>query len=62
MTILHFDPTSQTGPEGYINYKLSGGDSNGGNGEGSGGGNGCSFVVWFIVILILIEILSKCSS
>lgn len=33
MNIAYFDPTSRSGPDGYINYKMSGGDSG-----GSGGG------------------------
>ena len=32
-SIIYFNPTSTSGPDGYINYKMSGGDRG-----GSGGG------------------------
>lgn len=34
-SIIYFNPTSTSGSDGYINYKMSGGDSG-----GSGGGTG----------------------
>ena len=40
-SIRHFNPTSTSGPDGYINYKMSGGDK-----LGSGGGSGCGFIGW----------------
>lgn len=60
MGITYFDPTRLSGPEGYINYKLSGGGS-GGNG-GGGRGPGCGMWVWVIIILfLLLEIIGKLS-
>lgn len=29
MGVIYFDPTSTSGPDGYINYKMSGGGSGG---------------------------------
>ncbi len=57
MSIIYFDPTSTSGPDGYINYKLSGGDS-GGSG-GGGRGSGCGILGWIIIILFVLEIISK---
>ena len=53
--INYFNPTSTSGPDGYINYKMSGGDS-GGSG---GGGTVCRFLGWILIILIVLEVISK---
>lgn len=53
-SITYFDPTSTSGPDGYINYKMSGGDSG-----GSGGGPGCGLFGWIIIILIVLEVIGK---
>lgn len=58
MSILLFDPTSTSGPDGYINYKMSGGGS-GGSGGNSGGG--CGIWLWIIIILFVLEIIGKLS-
>ncbi len=50
--IIYFDPTSKTGPDGYINYKMSGGDK-----LGSGGGPGCGGFGWFFIILFVLLLL-----
>lgn len=58
-SILRFDPTSTSGPDGYINYKLSGGGSG-----GSGGGgrtSGCGIWLWIIIILFVLELIGKLS-
>ena len=52
--ITYFNPTSTSGPDGYINYKMSGGDSG-----GSGGGPGCGFLGWILIILIVLEVIGK---
>lgn len=52
--INYFNPTSTSGPDGYINYKMSGGDSG-----GSGGGTVCRFLGWILIILIVLEVISK---
>ena len=44
--IAYFDPTSTNGSDGYINYKMSGGDK-----LGSGGGPGCGFLGWVFMAL-----------
>lgn len=56
MNIAYFDPTSRSGPDGYINYKMSGGDSG-----GSGGGPGCGIWLWIFIILAVLEIIGKLS-
>lgn len=57
--ILYFDPTSTSGPDGYINYKLSSGGS-GGSGDG-GRGPGCGIWLWIIIILFILELIGKLS-
>ena len=52
--INYFNPTSTSGSDGYINYKMSGGDSG-----GSGGGTACRFLGWILIILIVLEVISK---
>lgn len=59
MSIVYFDPTSRSGPDGYINYKMSGGDSGGSGGSGSG--PGCGIWIWIFIILIILEIIGKLS-
>ena len=59
MSITYFDPTSTSGPDGYINYKLSGGGS-GGSG-GGGRGSGCGIGFWIIIILFVLELIGKLS-
>ncbi len=58
MNTLYFDPTSTSGLNGYINYKMSGGDSgrSGGSG-GSGGGSGCGPWIAVIIFLVILEIM-----
>lgn len=56
MGVSYFDPTSTSGPDGYINYKMSGGGSG-----GSGGGPGCGIWVWIIIILFVLELIGKLS-
>lgn len=53
-SITYFNPTSTSGPDGYINYKMSGGDSG-----GSGGGPRCGFLGWILIILIVLEVIGK---
>ena len=53
-SIRHFNPTSTSGPDGYINYKMSGGDK-----LGSGGGSGGGFVGWGFVILFALWVMGK---
>ncbi len=56
--IIYFDPTKLTGPEGYINYKLSGGGGFEG-GDKNGGKKGCNsgcLVVIIVTLLILMFI------
>ena len=55
MGVIYFDPTSTSGPDGYINYKMSGGS--GGNVGKSGGG--CGIWLWIIIILFVLEIIGK---
>lgn len=57
MGVTYFNPTSTTGPDGYINYKLSGGGS-GGNGSS---GSGCGIWLWIIIILFVLELIGKLS-
>lgn len=52
--ITCFNPTSTSGPDGYINYKMSGGNSG-----GSSGGPGCGFLGWILIILFVLEVISK---
>lgn len=56
MGISYFNPTSTSGPDGYINFKLSGGDS---GGSGGSRGPGCGIWVWIIIILFVLEIIGK---
>lgn len=49
-----FNPTSRSGPDGYINYKMSGGDN-----LGSGGGLGCDLFGWGCIILFVLYIIGK---
>lgn len=58
MSITYFDPTSTSGPDGYINYKLSGGGS---GGSGGGRGSGCGVLAWIIIILFVLELIAKLS-
>lgn len=58
MGAFYFDPTSTSGPDGYINYKMSGGGS-GGSGGNSGGG--CGIWLWIIIILFVLELIGKLS-
>lgn len=51
---LYFDPTSRTGPDGYINYKMSGGGSG-----SSGGGSGCGWLLWVLIILAVLELIGE---
>ena len=51
---IFFNPTSTSGPDGYIKYKMSGGDK-----LGSGGGPGCGFVGWVFVILMVLWVIGK---
>ena len=53
-SIIYFNPTSTSVPDGYINYKMSGGDRG-----GSGGGPGCGFLGWILIILIVLEVIGK---
>ena len=57
MGVIYFNPTSTSGPDGYINYKMSGGS--GGSGGNSGGG--CGIWLWIIIILFVLEIIGKLS-
>ena len=52
--ITYFNPTSTSGPDGYINYKMSGGDK-----LGSSGGPGGGFVGWGFVILMALWVIGK---
>jgi len=52
MSIIFFDPGKTTGPEGYINYKLSGGGSSSGGG-GSRGSNGLGCGGLIVIILLV---------
>lgn len=52
--IRYFDPTKTTGSDGYINYKMSGGDK-----LGSGGGSGCGGFGWFFIILFVLWLIGK---
>ena len=61
MNITYFDPTSTSGPEGYINYKMSGGGSGGSGGGGGGSGSGCGLWIWIFIILFVLETISKLS-
>ena len=54
METSFFNPTSTSGPDGYINYKLSGGDSDGG-----GSGPGCGMLVWVIIIFAVLNVIGK---
>ena len=57
MGVIYFNPTSTSGPDGYINYKMSGGS--GGSGGNSGGG--CGIWLWIIIILFVLELIGKLS-
>lgn len=46
--ITYFNPNSTSGSDGYVNFKMSGGD----NGGGGGSGPGCGF--WVIVIVVIV--------
>ena len=46
-SITYFNPTSTSGPDGYINYKMS------------GGGPGCGILGWILIILIVLEVIGK---
>lgn len=52
--ITYFDPTSTSGPDGYINYKMSGGDN-----SGSDGRPGCGIVGWIFIILFVLWAIGK---
>lgn len=52
--ITYFNPTSTSGPDGYINYKMSGGDR-----LGSDGGPGLGLVGWGFIILMALWIIGK---
>ena len=56
MDIMYFNPTSTSGPDGYINYKMTGGGS-GGSGRNSGGG--CGMWLGIVILLIVLEIIGK---
>lgn len=43
-----------SGLDGYINYKMSGGDR-----IGSGGGQGCGFIGWIFSVLIVLWVIGK---
>ena len=53
-SITYFNATSTSGADGYINYKMSGGDSG-----GSGGGPGCEFLIWILIILFVLDVIGK---
>ena len=57
MGVIYFNPTSTSGPDGYINYKMLGGS--GGSGGNSGGG--CGIWLWIIIILFVLELIGKLS-
>ncbi len=52
--ITYFNLTSTSGPDGYFNYKMSGGDK-----LGSGGRPGCGFMGWVFIILFMLWIIGK---
>lgn len=52
--IIYFDPTSTSGLDGYMNYKMSGG-------SGFGGGSGGGFSKWILVILFVLWVIGKLS-
>lgn len=52
--ITYLNPTSTSGPDGYINYKMSGGDK-----LGSGGGPGCGFLGWAFIALFVLWVIGK---
>ena len=52
--ITYFNPTSTSGSDGYINYKMSGGDK-----LGSGGGSGCGFLGWVFIALFVLWVIGK---
>lgn len=52
--INYFNLESTSGPDGYINYKMSGGDN-----LGSGGGSGCGLFGWGCIILFVLYIIGK---
>lgn len=53
-SIIYFNPKSTRGPDGYINYMMSGGDK-----LGSGGGSGCGFFGWGFIILFALWVIGK---
>ena len=52
--IAYFNPTSISGPDGYINYKMSDGDK-----FGSDGGPGLGLVGWGFIILMALWVIGK---
>lgn len=50
--ITQFNPTNTTGPDGYINYKMSGGDKLGSGGGLGGGVFGWGFIILFVLWVI----------
>jgi hypothetical protein len=57
MNVTYFNPTSTSGPDGFINFKLSGG----GSGRNGGNGPGCGIWVWIIIILFVLDIFGRLS-
>ena len=57
MNITYFNPTSTSGPDGYINYKMSGGGSGGSGGRGPG----CGFWGWVLIIIFVLYIIGQFS-
>lgn len=53
-SITYFNPTRTSGPDGYINYKMSDGDK-----LSSGGEPGCGFIGWGVVNLFTLWIIWK---
>ena len=51
MAINYFDPKKTTGSDGYINYKLSGGESSGGNRGSGSNGLGCGGLILIILLV-----------
>ena len=52
--ITYFNPTSTSGSDGYINYKMSGGDK-----LSSNGGPGLGLIVWGFIILMALWVIGK---
>lgn len=57
--ILFYDPFNFTGTDGFLNYKMSGFNSN--NGNNSGGNKNIGGYIVIIVILLILELLNSCS-